>query len=350
MERWQAVHRQVGKDGRERIGKRVHAFWDAYKLYIVFAVLVGVSGFMSPQFFSVENVMNLLLRSSFVGLVSLGMTFVILTGGIDLSVGAVFAFAGVLLATFQHGHLFRFMPELTAGFEQSGELAPIMPFAFTFLLTVGVGALLGFLNGILVTKAKMPPFVVTLGTMVAIRGLAFTYTAGFPIPGVTSEVEWMGAGQMGALPVPVLVWGIASVVCIFVLSRSVFGKKVYAVGGNERASWLSGIDSDRIKITVYTISGVLAALAGILMLGRMGAAEPREGAGMEADAIAAAIIGGTALTGGRGSVVGTIIGALILGLISDFLNLMEVPPYPQQVAKGLIIIAAVLMQGSARQH
>lgn len=350
MERWQAVRGQVQQDERGRISRRAHVLWDTYKLYIVFAVLVGVSGIMSPQFFSVENVMNLLLRSSFVGLVSLGMTFVILTGGIDLSVGAVFALAGVLLATFQHGYLFRFMPELTAGFEQSGELAPIMPFALTLLLTLSVGALLGFLNGILVTKAKMPPFVVTLGTMVAIRGLAFTYTAGFPIPGVTREVQWMGAGQIGALPVPVLIWGVASVICIFVLSRSVFGKKVYAVGGNERASWLSGIDSDRIKITVYTISGALAALAGILMLGRMGAAEPREGAGMEADAIAAAIIGGTALSGGRGSVVGTIIGALILGLISNFLNLMEVPPYPQQVAKGLIIIAAVLMQGTARKH
>ncbi|MEW5865752.1 MAG: ABC transporter permease [Bacillota bacterium] len=331
-------------------GGRLAAFWTAYKLYIVFGALVVISGLISPRFFTVENIMNLLLRSSFVGLVSLGMTFVILTGGIDLSVGATFAFAGVLLATFQHGFFFRFMPELTAGFEQSRELAPIMPFLPTLLLTLGVGALLGFINGVLVTKAGMPPFVVTLGAMVAIRGLAFTYTAGFPIPGITHEVEWLGAGRVGVLPVPVMIWALVSVACMFVLRSSVFGKKVYAVGGNERASWLSGIDSDRVRIIVYTISGVLATLAGVLMLGRMGAAEPREGAGMEADAIAAAIIGGTSLSGGRGSIAGTVIGALVLGLISNILNLMEVPPYPQQVAKGLIIIAAVLMQGATRRR
>ncbi len=330
--------------------RRLSAFWSAYKLYVVFAALVAISGLMSSEFFTVENIMNLLLRSSFAGLVSLGMTFVILTGGIDLSVGATYGFAGVLLATIQHGFLFRFMPELTAGFEQSSELAPLTPFIPAFVLTLAVGALLGFASGVLVTKAGMPPFVVTLGAMVAIRGLAFTYTAGFPLPGTSPEVEWLGAGQIGLLPVPVVIWFAVALACMFVASRTVFGKKVYAVGGNERASWLSGIDTDRVKIIVYTLSGMLAALAGVLMLGRMGAAEPREGAGMEADAIAAAIIGGTALSGGRGSVAGTVVGALVLGLISNILNLMEVPPYPQQVAKGLIIIAAVLMQSTTRKQ
>jgi len=315
-----------------------------YNLYIILAVLLTISSIVSREFFTANNLTNLLLRCSFNGIISSGMTFVILTGGTDLSVGSVFAFAGVFLATIQRGYFFRFMPELTTAFEQAGELNPILPLPAAVALTVAVGGLVGLVNGLLVTKAKMPPFAATLGTMVAVRGLAFTYAGGFPIPGFTEGVKWLGTGQLGMLPVPVAIWIVVLVVVWVILKFTVFGREVYAVGGGETAAHFSGIRADRVKIAVYVISGMLAALAGVVMAGRMNAAEPREGAGYELDAIAAVAIGGTLMSGGKGSVLGTAAGAVVLGLIANILNLTNVPPYPQQIAKGLIILGAVLMQ------
>lgn len=321
-----------------------------YNLYAILAILLTVSSAVSREFFTTNNLMNLLLRCSFNGIISAGMTFVILTGGTDLSVGSVFAFAGVFLATLQRGYFFRFMPELTTAFEQAGGLDPILPLPAALLLTVAVGGLVGLMNGLLITKAKMPSFAATLGTMVAVRGLAFTYAGGFPIPGFTEGVGWIGAGQLGVLPVPVAIWCVTLVLAWIMLKFTVFGREIYAVGGGERAARFSGVRTDRVKIMVYIISGMLAALAGIVMAGRMNAAEPREGSGYELDAIAAVAIGGTLMSGGRGGVLGTAAGAIVLGLIANILNLTNVPPYPQQIAKGVIILGAVLMQrlGSKR--
>ncbi|MCR4426397.1 MAG: ABC transporter permease [Firmicutes bacterium] len=315
-----------------------------YNLYLILGILLIVSSLVSKQFFTANNLMNLLLRSSFNGLISLGMTFVILTGCTDLSVGSTFAFAGVFLATLQRGYYFRFMPQLTHAFEQAGELNPILPLPAALALTVAVGGVIGLVNGLLVTKARIPAFAATLGTMVAVRGLAFTYAGGFPIPGLTDGVKWLGAGQVGLVPVPVIVWAIGILVSWTTLKYTVFGRRVYAVGGGERAARLSGIDVDRTKITVFVVSGMLAALSGAIMAGRMNAAEPREGAGYELDAIAAVVIGGTLLSGGKGGVLGTVAGAIVLGLISNILNLANVAPYPQQIAKGLIILGSVVMQ------
>lgn len=322
----------------------VRYFWREYNLYVVLAALVAISAFLSDDFLTVRNISNLLLRCSFNGLISLGMTFVILVAGIDLSVGALFAFAGVFLSTMLHGAFFKFMPGVNQAFEAGGALNPILPLWSMILLTLLAGAFFGLINGLLVTKAKMQAFAATLGTMVAVRGLAFTYTGGFPIPEVTAGVQWMGNGEIGGIPVPVLFWLGAAVICHVVLRFTVFGQSVYAVGAGERAALMSGLKVDWVKIRAYIISGLLAALAGILMIGRMNAAEPREGAGYELDAIAAAVIGGTLLSGGKGSILGTVAGVVILGLIANILNLINVPPYPQQVAKGIIILVAVLAQ------
>lgn len=315
-----------------------------YSLYAILGVLIIISSLLSKEFLTVSNIMNLLLRSSFNGLISLGMTFVILVAGIDLSVGAVFAFAGVFLATMQHGALFRFMPELSQSFESGGELNPIMPLFIVVLLTLAAGGFFGLLNGFLVTKARMQAFAATLGIMVAVRGLAFTYTGGFPVPELTGGVKWLGNGSVGILPVPVIIWFLATVICHIALKHTVYGQSVYAVGGGEQAAWMSGIKVDLVKIKAYIICGFFSALSGILMAGRMNAAEPREGTGYELDAIAAVVIGGTLLSGGKGGVLGTVAGVIILGLIANILNLVNVPPYPQQITKGLIILVAVLCQ------
>lgn len=315
-----------------------------YSLYFILAILIIVSSSLSKEFLTAPNIMNLLLRSSFNGLISLGMTFVILVAGIDLSVGAVFAFAGVFLATMQHGAFFRFMPELSQSFESGGALDPILPLVFVILLALAAGGFFGLINGLLVTKVKMQAFAATLGIMVAVRGLAFTYTGGFPIPELTAGVNWLGNGTVGTLPVPVIIWFFVALICHIVLKYTEYGQTVYAVGGGEKAALMSGIKVDLVKIKAYTICGFLAALSGILMAGRMNAAEPREGTGYELDAIAAVVIGGTLLSGGKGGVLGTVAGVIILGLIANILNLVNVPPYPQQIAKGIIILVAVMGQ------
>ncbi|MGE5550051.1 MAG: ABC transporter permease [Bacteroidota bacterium] len=313
-------------------------------LYLILLLLLVISAFTSKDFLTVNNISNLLLRCSFNGLISLGMTFVILVAGIDLSVGAIFAFAGVFLATMLHGSFFKYMPSVDQSFQAGGAIDPVLPLFFMVVLVLLAGAFFGLLNGLLVTKAKMQAFAATLGIMVAVRGLAFTYSGGFPIPKVTEEVMWLGNGEIAGFPVPVVFWFVASLLSYIVLRHTVFGQSVYTVGAGVKAAWMSGIKVDWVKIRAYMISGFLSALAGVLMIGRMNAAEPREGSGYELDAIAAVVIGGTLLSGGKGSVLGTIAGVIILGLIANILNLINVPPYPQQIAKGLIILVAVLIQ------
>lgn len=321
-----------------------------YSLFLILAILILISAVISKEFLTVSNIINLLLRCSFNGLISLGMTFVILVAGIDLSVGAIFAFTGVFLATLQHGAFFRFMPQLSQSFESGGVLNPVLPFGAIFLLSLLAGVFFGWLNGLLITKAKMQAFIATLGIMVAARGLAFTYSGGFPIPKLSVEVKWLGNGLIGSIPIPVIIWFLAVVICHITLKYTIYGQNVYAVGGGEQAARMSGIKIDQVKIKAYLISGLLAALAGILMIGRMNAAEPREGTGYEMDAIAAVVIGGTLLSGGKGGVLGTTVGVIILGLISNILNLINVPPYPQQIAKGVIILAAVVIQQLANKN
>ncbi len=304
-------------------------------VYLVFLVLVVVSAELSPAFLTWTNMANLLRQASYIGLVAIGMTFVILSGGIDLSVGATVAVSGVLLAYLYHWGGYQ-------GYVLT--LSPAMPDPLIILTTLAAGAVVGLANGLLIAKAHVPAFVATLATMVSVRAVAYMLAGGRTIFGLGESLAVFGYGNIGRIPVPVAIWIVCVLAAAFVLTRTVFGRRVYAVGGDEDSARLSGIDCDRHKILMYVIAGVSAALAGVLMACRIDQGEPRQGELFELDAIAAVVIGGTSLTGGRGSVMGTVIGVLILTLITNVLNLVGVHPFPQQIVKGVIILGGVFLQ------
>ncbi len=252
------------------------------------------------------------------------MTFVILTGGIDLSVGSILALTGAV----------------TAGM-MSGGMDPIL----AMLLGVLLGVLLGAINGLIIAKGKVAPFIATLATMTIFRGLTLVYTEGRPISGLGDSFtfQMLGKGYILGIPVPVVTMAISFAVLYFILKKTTFGRRVYAVGGNEEASRLSGINVDRIKIYVYSLAGGLTAIAALILTSRLNSAQPTAGNMFELDAIAAVVLGGTSLTGGRGWIVGTLVGALIIGVLNNGLNLIGVSSFFQQVVKGAVILIAVLL-------
>ncbi|MEQ6390286.1 ribose ABC transporter permease [Bacillaceae bacterium S4-13-58] len=282
--------------------------------------------FLSDNFLTVNNLLNVLRQVSINALIALGMTYVILTGGIDLSVGSTLALGSAI----------------TAGMITSG-LDPML----AVLIGLLVGAILGAANGIIISKGKVAPFIATLATMTVYRGLTLVYTGGRPITGLSDSdsvaFQMIGQGYLFGIPFPVIILLVSFVVLYFILRRTTFGRSVYAVGGNEEASRLSGIKIDRVKIGVYTITGMLSVLAGIILTSRLDSAQPTAGTAYELDAIAAVVLGGTSLSGGRGWIVGTIIGALIIGVLNNGLNLLNVSSFFQQVVKGGVILLAVLL-------
>lgn len=279
---------------------------------------------LNPDFISVSNLMNVLRQVSINALIAFGMTFVILTGGIDLSVGSTLALTGAV----------------TAGLMASG-VDPI----FAMLLGLLLGAVLGAINGIIIAKGKVAPFIATLATMTIYRGLTLVYTDGRPISGLGDSLtfQMLGKGYFLGIPIPVVTMIISFAILYFILKKTTFGRRVYAVGGNEEASILSGINADRIKIYVYSLLGLLAAVASLILTSRLNSAQPTAGEMFELDAIAAVVLGGTSLTGGRGWIVGTLIGALIIGVLNNGLNLIGVTSFFQQVVKGAVILLAVLL-------
>ncbi|WP_097157204.1 ABC transporter permease subunit [Bacillus oleivorans] len=287
-------------------------------------LIVVVLTIMSPNFLTVDNILNVLRQVSINGLIAFGMTFVILTGGIDLSVGSIFALSSAL----------------TAGFMVGG-MDPMM----AVLLGVMLGALMGAANGLVISKGKVAPFIATLATMTIFRGLTLVYTEGRPITGLSDAVSFqmIGKGYFLGIPFPVILMLISFAILMVVLRKTTFGRGVYAIGGNEEASRLSGLKVDGIKIGVYTISGAMAALAGIILTSRLNSAQPTAGTSYELDAIAAVVLGGTSLSGGRGRIVGTLIGVLIIGVLNNGLNLLGVSSFYQQVVKGGVILLAVLL-------
>ena len=266
----------------------------------------------------------MLRQVSINALIAFGMTFVILTGGIDLSVGSILALTGAV----------------TAGLMASG-MDPILAMFLGLLL----GAILGAINGVIIAKGKVAPFIATFATMTIYRGLTLVYTEGKPISGLgdSQAFQLLGKGYFFGIPVPVITMAIAFAVLYFILKKTTFGRRVYAVGGNEEASRLSGISVDRIKIYVYSLTGALAALSALILTSRLNSAQPTAGNMFELDAIAAVVLGGTSLTGGRGWIVGTVIGALIIGVLNNGLNLIGVSSFFQQVVKGAVILIAVLL-------
>ncbi|WP_347862839.1 ribose ABC transporter permease [Salimicrobium sp. PL1-032A] len=287
-------------------------------------LIMIVLGFASDNFFTLDNILNLLRQVSINALIAFGMTFVILTGGIDLSVGSMLAFGSAL----------------TAGVLASG-MDPILG----VLIGLMAGLAMGAFNGVVITKGKVAPFIATLATMTIFRGATLVYTEGRPITGLSDSFtfEMIGKGYVFGVPFPAILMIGVFFVLFFILHKTVFGRKVYAIGGNEEASVLSGIKADRVKIGVYALTGMLSVLAGIILTSRLNSAQPTAGTMYELDAIAAVVLGGTSLAGGRGRIVGTLIGALIIGVLDNGLNLMNVSSFYQQIVKGGVILLAVLL-------
>jgi ribose/xylose/arabinose/galactoside ABC-type transport system permease subunit len=286
-------------------------------------MLIIVMSVLSPAFLKFTNVMNILRQTSINGIVAVGMTFVIILSGIDLSVGSVLALAAVVAASFAH----------------PGEYPIFVP----ILAGLFTGSLCGFINGLIIAKRRIAPFIVTLGMMTIARGAALVYTNGRPVIELSDSYNKIGGKYVLAIPIPVIIFIIVVFIGSFLLSKTVFGRHVYATGGNKTAAELSGIITSRVIILGYSIAGFLAGLAGIVLSSRVMSGSPSTGQGYELDAIAAVVIGGTRLTGGVGTIFGTIIGALIIGVMNNGLDLLNVSSYWQQIVKGLIILLAVMI-------
>ena len=287
-------------------------------------LLIIVITAMNPSFLTASNILNVLRQVSISALIAFSMTFVILTRGIDLSVGSTLALTGAVAATL-----------LASGTD------PILAMGAALLL----GLILGTINGLIITKGRVAPFIATLATMTIYRGLTLVYTDGRPVSGLGDSVafQMMGKGYMLGIPVPVVTTVLAFAALYFILHHTTFGRRVYAVGGNEEASKLSGINIDRIKIGVYAITGLLAAVSALILTSRLNSAQPTAGESYELDAIAAVVLGGTSLNGGRGWIFGTLVGALIIGVLNNGMNLIGVSSFFQLVVKGVVILLAVLL-------
>lgn len=288
-------------------------------------LIVIILSFINSDFLTVSNIFNVLRQVSINALIAFGMTFVILTGGIDLSVGSIIALSSALSAS-------------------------LMASGTNPWLAIGVGllsgTLMGTVNGIIIARGKVAPFIATLATMTIFRGLTLVYTEGKPITGLPDSFGIIGRGYFFQIPMPVIWMLIAFAVVYVVLAFTSFGRRVFALGGNEEATRLSGINTKRIKTIVYSISGLLSSLSGIVLTSRLNSAQPTAGTAYELDAIAAVVLGGTSLSGGKGWVVGTLVGAMIIGILDNGLNLLNVSSFYQQVVKGGVIMLAVLLDRS----
>lgn len=299
-------------------------------LLALFVMVIAMS-FLSDSFLTLDNGWNILRQISVNLCLSIGMTLIIISGGIDLSVGAVLALSGAV----------------AAGVFKNGIAIPAVDILIQFTVAgaivsgISVGLLLGWFNGIVITKFKVPPFVATLGMFSIARGFTMLWTGGVPITGLGDSFAFVGAGAPLGVPMPVWITAILVFVFFMVSRKTRFGRYIYAVGGSERAALLTGINVSNIKIWVYTLGGGLAAVAGLLVTARLDSAQPNAGLGYELDAIAAVVIGGTSLAGGRGAIMGTVLGCLIIGVLNNGLFLLNVSPFWQQVIKGMVILVAV---------
>lgn len=305
----------------------------ADQLGIALAVVLEcvVLGWLSPHFFTADNLLNVSLQASITAIIAAGMTFVILTGGIDLSVGSVVAIAGIVA---------------TSVLKASG--AGFLGLVLGVGAAIAVGAGSGAMAGLFVTRFRIAPFIVTLALMTIWRGAAFVVTQGRPVWELPEGFGRLGAGRVLGVPLPTLVMLAVFVLAHVTLRTTRFGRHVYAVGGNAEAAWLAGVRVERVLAAVYVLSGVLAALAGVLLASRMNSGQPNAGVMYELDVIAAVVVGGGSLSGGRGSIVGTFLGAMLIAILRNGLNLLNVNSYVQQVVVGVVILLAVLLDQARR--
>ncbi len=305
--------------------KKVMKYMSELTTLIALIGLMMVITFINPNFLTANNLLNLLLQVTANGFIAFGMTFVILTGGIDLSVGSILALSSALTA---------------------GLIAAGIPVPFAILLAVCMGGIFGMLNGLLVAYGKLAPFIVTLASMTIFRGATLVFTNGNPLTQGLSDsflFQFLGQGYVVGIPFPVILMFLVFIILYVVLHKIAFGKSVYALGGNEKAAYISGVKLNKVKIIIYTISGIMASISGLIITSRLSSAQPTAGTSYEMDAIAAVVLGGTSLSGGKGRILGTLIGALIIGVLNNGLNIIGVSAFWQQVVKGVVILIAVLL-------
>ncbi len=298
-----------------------------FGMVVAFLLLMAVLSFLSSSFLTVSNLLNIARQVSINAIIAAGLTFVILTGGIDLSVGSVLAISGAIIA---------------------GLLSAGRPLPVGIVGGLAVGAVVGLVNGVIIAKGRVQPFIATLAMLTIARGATLVYTDGRPITGLPDAFVWLGAGEVGRVPVPVLIMAVVFLASYVILTQTVLGRYVYAIGGNEEATRLSGVNVPFTKALVYVISGLLAATSAVILTARLNSAQPTAGIGFELDAIAAVVLGGTTLAGGEGGIGGTLLGAFIIGVLNNGLNLLNVSSFYQQVVKGVVILLAVLLDRRLR--
>lgn len=306
---------------QSRIFER-RTFFQRFGLVFSFLLLLIALSLLSDRFLTPTNLINVLRQATINGIISVGMTLVILTGGIDLSVGSVLALSVTLGASLM----------------KQGQ-----PIALAVVAALGCGTLLGIINGLMITRAKIPPFIATLGMLTVARGLTLMYTQGQPITGLPAAFRWIGAGLIGAIPVPIVLTLLVFTAGVIFLSRTRFGVQIYLMGDNPTAAKLAGVPTERLTVLVYALSGLCAALAGLVLVARLDSAQPIIGQGYEFNAIAAVVVGGTSFAGGEGGLGGTLLGTLLIETLNNGLNLLNVSPLWEQVVKGMVIALALLL-------
>lgn len=296
------------------------------KSLITLLVLILIVSCLSDNFFTLNNIFNILQQTSINAIIAVGMTLVILTSGIDLAVGSIFALAGAVTASII-----------------GADISPFIAICAALILS----AILGAFSGVIIAKGKLQAFIATLVMMLILRGTTQVYTKGSPISTGTNDnseiFEWIAFGRVFGIPVPIIIMIIVFAAAWYLLKYTRLGRYIYALGGNESATQLSGINVDKVKIIVYAMSGLLCAVASTIEVSRLSSAQPTAGTGYEMDAIAAVVLGGTSMSGGRGKIIGTLIGALILGFLNNGLNMLGVDAYYQMIVKGVVILLAVLV-------
>ena len=300
---------------------------------IALVLLCIAISLLSDKFLTVDNGWNVMRQISVNICISVGMTLIVLTSGIDLSVGSVLALCGAVAAGLFKSGIEIPSENLFIGFTLLGVI----------LAGAVVGSAMGLFNGFVITKFKVPPFVATLAMLTIARGLTMLYTKGFPISNLGTDFAYIGIGWFLGIPVPIWISAVVVAVAVIITKKTTLGRYIYAIGGNEHVSKLSGININKVKMAVYAIGGLLAAVGGVMVTSRLDSAQPNAGMGYELDSIAAVVIGGTSLSGGRGTIMGTVLGALIIGVLNNGLVLLNVSPFWQQVVKGSVILLAVII-------
>ncbi len=322
-------------DGKTDFKSVSKAFARKYGIVLILLGLFILMSVLSPAFLKTRNLLNVVRQISVIGLIGMGVTIVIITTGIDLSSGSVIALSAVIASSFAQ----------KAGWEAAmyPGLAGKLPVIVPLLAGILVGVLCGFLNGWTIAKFKIPPFIATLGMMTIARGFALLYSDGRPVSSLTDSYNFIGQGELLGIPFPIIILIAMAVITHIMLNNTKFGRHIYAIGGNEQAAKISGLDVGKMLILIYTYAGLLSGLAGVVLSSRISSGQPGLGTGYELDAIASAVIGGTSFSGGIGTIWGTMVGALIIGILNNGLDLLNVSAYWQQIVKGLIIVVAIIL-------